>query len=61
MNILNKSLIAAFVSGAMGLAVPAAAQTNVIITDPGAKGLTIVTKAPEGPVVVAGIDVRPLE
>ena len=56
MNILNKSLIAAFVSGAMGLAVPAAAQTNVIITDPGAKGLTIVTKAPEGPVVVAHDD-----
>ena len=56
MTILNKSLMAAFVGGAMGLAIPAAAQTNVIITDPGAKGLTIVTKAPEGPVVVARDD-----
>ena len=56
MTMLNKSVMAALVGGAIGLAVPAAAQTSVTINDPYAKGLTIVTKAPEGPVVVARDD-----
>lgn len=53
MTILNKTLMAALVSGAVGLALPALAQSNV---DPDAPGLTIVTTAPNGPVVVARDD-----
>ena len=53
MTILNKSLTAAFMSAALGLAAPAVAQSSVTINDPDAKGLTIVTKAPEGSTVVA--------
>src|ERR1700704_1662511 len=56
MTNLNKSLTAALMSAAMGLAAPAGAQSSVTINDPDARGLTIVTKAPEGPVVVARDD-----
>ena len=56
MTNLNKSLTAALISAAMGLAAPAVAQSSVTINDPDARGLTIVTKAPEGPVVVARDD-----
>ena len=56
MTILNKSLMVALMSAAMGLAAPAVAQSTVTINDPDAKGLTIVTKAPEGPTVVARDD-----
>ena len=56
MTILNKSLTAALMSAAMGLAAPAVAQGSVTINDPDAQGLTIVMQAPEGPVVVARDD-----
>ena len=56
MTILNKSLMAVLMSGAMGLAIPAMAQSSVTLIDPDAPGLTIVATAPDGPVVVARDD-----
>ena len=56
MTITNKMLVAALMSGAIGFAVPVLAQTAVTVIDPDASGLIIVTKAPEGPIVVARDD-----
>ena len=56
MTITNKMLVAALMSGAIGFAVPALAQTAVTVIDPDAAGLIIVDKAPEGPIVVARED-----
>jgi hypothetical protein len=55
MTIANKMLAAALMSGAIGFAVPALAQSTVTVIDPG-PGLIIVDKAPEGPVVVSRDD-----
>jgi hypothetical protein len=56
MTILKKALMAALASGVIGFAVPAGAQSSITVLDPDASGLTIVTKAPEGPVIVARDD-----
>jgi hypothetical protein len=59
MTILNKTLMAALVGGAIGFAIPAGAQSSVTVVDSDEPAVTVITKTPAdatGPVTVTRAD-----